>query len=337
MPLPSIIAIGASAGGVKALLFLAASLPRALATPVLVVLHVGEQRSELPALLSAAGPMPAKHAEDGEAMLDGHIYVAPPDRHMIVVDGRLRLTRGPKENRARPAIDPLFRSLAEAYGPRVVGVILTGKLDDGTLGLFEVKRRGGVAVAQDPDDAEYPGMPRSAGEHVVLDYCPPLADLPMLIERLAEGIGEEAPMATDQTISAHGAETPRDERFDRPLTITCPDCGGALRKSQTGPIVKYACHIGHTYTAEILGAAQFSAMEKTMRAAVRCLNERAEFCRQMADEGASQNDGEDRGGWRVASAQALERAYDLRDFVEQEWSRPGAPGNLVPALAEILP
>ncbi|MBA3446436.1 MAG: chemotaxis protein CheB, partial [Pseudaminobacter sp.] len=151
----SIIVIGASAGGVGALRFLAAALPDTFSTPVLVVLHIGAHRSEMPKLLNAAGPLPAKHAEDGETIHPGRIYVAPPDRHMIVADGRLRLLRGPKENCARPAIDPLFRSVAEHYGADALGVILTGNLNDGTLGLLEIKRRGGIAIAQYPDDAAY--------------------------------------------------------------------------------------------------------------------------------------------------------------------------------------
>ena len=180
----SIVVIGASAGGVTALRALTAGLTLPLSAPILIVLHIGALSSELPALLNAAGVTPAKHAKDGEQILSGHIYVAPPDRHMIIADGRISLSRGPKENWARPAIDPLFRSAAEAFGPSAIGVILTGDLNDGSAGLYEIKQRGGIAIIQDPDDAVHPEMPKSAAMHVDLDYCVPLAAIPELLKRL---------------------------------------------------------------------------------------------------------------------------------------------------------
>lgn len=266
-------------------------------------------------LLNAAGPLPAKHAEDGEAIRPGHIYIAPPDRHMMVVEGRLRLLRGPKENWARPAIDPLFRSVAECYGSHAVGVVLTGNLNDGTLGLFEIKRRGGVAVAQDPTDAANPQMPRSAAEHVALDYCLPLAEMPALIIQLVDGKeGKDAVMPKMEP-EING------RNFERPLTVTCPECGGALKKIEIESVVKFGCHIGHSYTAEIMAEAQFEEMEKVMRAAVRFLNERAEFCRQMAEYSQSAEP-DISTHWHAASKQALERAYVLRDLVEQDWLKP---------------
>ncbi|WP_258045730.1 chemotaxis protein CheB [Mesorhizobium sp. NBSH29] len=173
----SIIVIGASAGGVGALRFLAAALPNTFPAPVLVVLHIGAHRSELPELLNSAGPLPAKHAEDGETIHPGRIYVAPPDRHMIVADGRLRLLRGPKENCARPAIDPLFRSAAEHYGTDALGVILSGNLNDGTLACL---KSSGAAASRLPKLPTTPHIRtcRKAPAHVALDYCPPLAEMP---------------------------------------------------------------------------------------------------------------------------------------------------------------
>ena len=319
----SIIVIGASAGGVEALRFLASALPDTMSAPVLIVLHIGALRSELPDLLNSVGPIFAKHAEDGETICPGRIYIAPSDRHMIVADGRLRLTRGPKENWARPAIDPLFRSAAEAYRSNVVGVILTGRLNDGTAGLFEIKQRGGIAIVQDPEDATFPDMPKSAAAHVALDYCLPLAEIPQMLIELVDGKeGKGVAMANiSSQRSEQKSEVTTAEHFDRPLTIACPDCGGALRKSQTGSIIKFACHIGHTYTAEIMAMAQFEDMEKTMRAAVRCLNERAEFCRLMAEDGSSASS-DHSADWDAAHKQALDRAYQLRDFVEQGWIMP---------------
>ncbi len=319
----SIIAIGASAGGVSALRSIIADLPESFAAPVLIVLHIGAHRSALPALLNAVGPIPAKHAEDGEAILPGHIYVAPPDRHMIVDDGKMRLTRGPKENCARPAIDPLFRSVAENYRARAVGVILTGNLNDGALGLSDIKRRGGVAIVQDPDDAAHPEMPRSSAAHVALDYCVPLAEIPQLLIKLADRKdGKEVAMPKPSSQSrGRQPEIVKDQTFERPLTVTCPDCGGALKKKKVGSIIKFDCHIGHTYTAEIMATAQFEEMEKVMRASERFLNERAEFCLQMAEQvGAADPDAA--SDWHAASKQALDRAYKLRDLVEQDWITP---------------
>ena len=317
-----IVVIGASAGGVSALRALTSGLVVPLRAPILIVLHTGAHPSELPALLNAVGPTPAKHGEDGERVAPGQIYIAPPDRHMIVVNGYLRLTRGPKVNWARPAIDPLFQSAAENYGPAAIGVILTGNLSDGSAGLFEIKRHGGIAIAQDPDDADHPDMPRGAGMHVDLDYCLPLAQLPRLLARL---VTEEEGVVTIDSRS----ETPKNrgglvagQVFDRPVTITCPDCGGALRRSEIGTLTKYACHIGHTYTAEAMAAAQFDDMEKVMRAGERILHERAEFCRQMADGIDAWGDSADGGLWRAAARQAMARAYTMRDFIEQDWLTP---------------
>lgn len=321
-----IIVIGASSGGVAALRSLAAALPKTLCVPVLVVLHIGAHPSVLPDLLNTAGPIPAKHAEDGEAILPGHIYVAPPDQHMIVADGRLRLIRGPKENCARPAIDPLFRSVAEHYGSKAVGVILTGNLNDGALGLFDIKARGGVAIVQDPNDADYPEMPMSAAEHVELDYSLPLAEIPeLLVEIVRRKFEEDVTMP--ETLSQLEGQEPANinhEKFERPLTVTCPDCGGALKKFGVGSIVKFGCHIGHSYTAEIMATAQFEEMEKAMRAAVRFLNERAEFCLQMAEHGG-EAEAHASNDWHAASKQALDRAYKLRDLVEQDWILPETP------------
>lgn len=329
----SIIAIGASAGGVDALRTLVAALPENFSAPVLIVLHIGAYRSELPALLTAVGRVPAKHAEDGEDIRPGQIYVAPPDRHMLVDRGRVRLSRGPKENCARPAIDPLFRSVAEHYGPAAAGVILTGNLNDGTTGLFDIKRCGGVAIGQDPHDAAYPEMPASAAAHVALDYCLPLPEIPALLVKLVDRNEEKEMAMSKASAQTDGQEpgTARGRPFERPVTVTCPDCGGALKAFEVGSVIKFGCHIGHIYTAEVMAAAQFEEMEKTMRAAVRFLNERAEFCLQMAEHGGVSGD-DVAGDWHAASKQALDRAYKLRDLVEQDWITPEAPRRAAAAL-----
>src|SRR5437588_11068380 len=186
MPGHDIIVVGASAGGVEALVTLARSLQRNLQAAVFVVLHIPAQSpSLLPEILGRAGPLKAVQATDDMQIEQGHIYVAPPDHHMLMELGKVRVVRGPKENRHRPAVDPLFRSAALAYGPRVIGVILTGALDDGTAGLLAVKRRGGIAVVQDPSEAMYPSMPSSALAHVEVDHVLSLADIGPLLGRLA--------------------------------------------------------------------------------------------------------------------------------------------------------
>jgi two-component system chemotaxis response regulator CheB len=182
----NIIVVGASAGGVEALTYLVKQLPPDLNAAVIIVLHVSSHgMSALPQILSRAGNLPVSHAQDGEAIVHGWIYVAPPDYHLLVERGHLRLTRGPKENRHRPAIDTLFRTAARTYGQRVIAVLLTGMLDDGTAGVMAVKMRGGVAIVQNPDDALYPDMPRNAIENVEdIDHILPLSDIPSILVAL---------------------------------------------------------------------------------------------------------------------------------------------------------
>jgi two-component system chemotaxis response regulator CheB len=184
MPGRDILLIGASAGGVQALSAVVGALPRDLPAAVFVVLHIAPYgRSAMPMILSRAGVLPATHAEDGEPIEPGRVYVAPADHHLMLEPGRVRLSRAPTENGQRPSVDVLFRSAAQAYGPRCVGVVLTGNLDDGTIGLAVVKKYGGIAVVQDPEEADYPSMPRSALHNVEVDYVSPLAGIaPLLVE-----------------------------------------------------------------------------------------------------------------------------------------------------------
>src|SRR5215469_4343326 len=166
----NIIVVGCSVGGVEALQKLAAGFPQKFHASIFVVMHLAPQTtSVLPDILNRSGKLPASHPRDGEVFRTGHIYVAPPNHHLVIEDGRMRITRGPKENRHRPAVDPLFRSAARYYGRRVIGVVLTGALDDGTAGLLSIKRRGGVAIVQDPGEAMAADMPRSAVENVAVD------------------------------------------------------------------------------------------------------------------------------------------------------------------------
>jgi len=180
-----VVVIGASAGGVAALVELVGGLPPDLPAALFIVVHhPTDAPSKLPRILSRAGSLPAAHATDGERIEPGRIYVAPPDQHLLVRDGFVEVSSGPPEHRLRPAVDPLFRSAAEAYGARVIGVVLTGNLEDGASGLAAIKERGGQAVVQDPANAEYDGMPRSAVEHVAADHVVPLAELAALLTEL---------------------------------------------------------------------------------------------------------------------------------------------------------
>ena len=209
-----LICIGASAGGVEALTRIAAALPDDLPAAVTIVLHLApDQHSAMPRILTAAGPLQAVHPQDGEPLLPGRIYVAPPDHHMIVEPGKLRLVRSAPENSNRPAIDPLFRTAAFNYGPRVIGVILTGALDDGTAGLLEIEHCGGATVVQDPEDAFCPDMPRSALEYVNPDYVAKLDEIAPLLEKLAGAEVEKSKPVQERDVG-HGfnAGTPLDQR-----------------------------------------------------------------------------------------------------------------------------
>ncbi|MGH2415855.1 MAG: chemotaxis protein CheB, partial [Microcystaceae cyanobacterium] len=219
-----ILVIGASAGGIEALKQLVQALPKNLPAAVLVVVHIAaHSTSWLPRILNRSGVLKATHPKDDETIEHGHIYVAPPDRHLIVKRGCIHLARGPKENNCRPAIDVLFRTAAEVYGPRVVGVVLSGTLDDGTAGLVAVKKRGGVAVVQDPGDALFDGMPRSAIENVDVDYILPVSKMAAVLVKLANGpTSEEAveSVSNDMEVETDMAELELEamQNPDRPGT-----------------------------------------------------------------------------------------------------------------------
>lgn len=312
-----IIVVAASAGGLPPLQALAAGLPRGFPGALFVVQHVGTRRSLLPELLSQAGPLPATFAEDGMAVEPGRILVAPPDHHLLLGPGHVRLSRGPAENRTRPAADPLFRTTAEAYGPRVVGVVLSGMLADGTAGLLAVRRRGGVAVVQDPAEALYPGMPRSALAHVAVDHRLPAAAMPALLRRLARA----DPTVTEGAMSETGQLG--GYRLDEPAALTCPACGGALKEERHEGLPYFTCHVGHRYAGPDMGEAQAAKMEEALEVALRTLNERASLAGKMADSMRHKGLSGVAARWDDARAQALDRAETLRRFLEQDWVRPG--------------
>ncbi|HEX3747021.1 MAG TPA: chemotaxis protein CheB [Bryobacteraceae bacterium] len=273
MPKQDIVVVGASAGGVEALRILASGFPVGLDAAVFVVLHIGtgtDGYSALPEILTKAGPLPSHHPRNGDEIRNRHIYVARPDCHMLLEPGKIRVVDGPKENRTRPAINPLFRSAATAYGSRVTGVILSGLLDDGVAGLAEIKRRGGVAIVQDPSTALFPSMPCNAIQHVDADYITPINEIAGVISKLAvqERSGAEVEEPVKQTL----------------LEQKCPDCSGPLWEQRQGKIVEYRCRIGHVYSPLTLKEVYDEAVEQSLRTAMVTLIESARLEDRLAPE-----------------------------------------------------
>jgi len=290
MPDHDIVVVGASAGGVEALAELAASLPADLPAAVFVVLHVSATgTSALPEILSRHGPLPASHAKDGELVERGRIYVAPPDHHVLLRGGHVHLARGPRENGHRPAVDSLFRSAAREYATRVIGVVLSGALDDGTAGLLAIKSRGGVAVVQETEDALYPGMPCNALEHVHVDHVVAVASMGKLLARLtAEPAGGPpgpvpAVMTMEVGLEGLSLEALEGEHPGQPSGFSCPDCNGVLWEIQTGRLQRYRCRVGHAWSPESLLTQQTEALEAALRIAMRTLEERAALSWRLAE------------------------------------------------------
>lgn len=283
-----IVVVGASAGGVEALGALVGELPAELAAAVFVVLHVApEHKSVLPSILSAAGPLPAKHARDGEPIVSGRIYVARPDHHLTLQDGQVRVVKGPRENGHRPAVDALFRTAAHTYGPRAIGVILSGALDDGTAGLIAIKRQGGLTLVQDPEDALVEQMPRSAMENVQVDYVLPVREigrrLPSLVAQAVHGPSPERPalLAAEAAMVLRGSSD-GSVKIGEPSALACPSCGGVLNEVHDGHLVRYRCQVGHGFSPESLYSEKRLAQEGALWMALRALEEQAALGRRLA-------------------------------------------------------
>jgi two-component system chemotaxis response regulator CheB len=328
----SLIVVGASSGGVAALRRLAAGLPAELPAAILAVLHIGSHASFLPDLLNGDGPLQAAHGRDGEALRPGRIYVAPPDRHMLVEADEIRLTRGPREHHTRPAIDPLFRSAALSHGAAVVGVILTGMLDDGTAGLQAVKARGGVAVVQDPEEAEEPSMPLSAMKYVRVDHRVRLADLPGLLTRLvttdiaAASLAPPSQLSHEHKLSLlQGEPMEHMQAIAKPSTFVCPDCHGALWELNGSRPARYRCHVGHAFTLRTLEHAQSDSTDDALWTAIRALEEKyLLMCRLADDHRRDRNEAE--AARLVAAAKDTQRHAELlRKLVE---TVPGASDEI---------
>ena len=275
----------------------------------------GELDAKLPGFFEGRVPLPVIYAQDHAPIEPGKVYFARPDRHLIVEEGQLRLGHGPRENHARPAIDPLFRSAAEVYGPLVIAVVLTGFLTDGTAGLWEVKRRGGIAIVQDPDEAEVPGMPESALKHVDVDHCLRLKDIGQALNKLAADAVKKAPH-----LASRGGESDMDYTADMPVAMTCATCGGALRKITKGTYTQFRCHIGHTFGTPELAKEQLERLRSALEASARMLNERVKFFRATANETSLTKP--ESMAWEAAAQESETRFDQLTKLLTADWTRP---------------
>jgi two-component system chemotaxis response regulator CheB len=289
-----IVVIGTSAGGLQALQQILSALPRDVEAALLVVLHTANRSGEsmLPQILERKSNMPVSHPRDGDPILRGRIYIAPPGFHMIVEDGFVRVLQGPRENLHRPAIDPLFRSAAAAYGRRVIGVILTGMLDDGTAGLMVVNARGGEAIVQDPQSASFPSMPKSALNQVPNAHVLPLDQVAaFLLHLIGQQLPSEPETAHQSSIGPEKEtriaalnmdEVSSEDRLGQPSPFACPDCDGVLWEIEQSGFLRFRCRVGHAFTAQHLGLEQRQAVETALWEALRALEESASLYRRMA-------------------------------------------------------
>ena len=307
-----IIVIGGSAGSIPPLKSLVSSLPADLPAAIFITVHVSaESPSLLPAILTRAGQIPAVHPLNRQPIMKSTIYVAPPDQHLLIEDGCVLSSRGPRENLHRPAIDPLFRSAARAYGPRVMGIILSGLLDDGSSGLMAVKLRGGATVVQDPAEATFPEMPERAWKYAGAQYVLPVEEIQALLVNSANGANgqtarahrtlpeahqshkkeEQSAMSVTKpadkalAVEAQNADLqnpPVKEQVGRPSPYACPDCHGVLWETQEGTLLRFRCRVGHSYTMDTLNVAMSKSTEDTLWASLRALEEKADLLRRMA-------------------------------------------------------
>ncbi len=308
----SIVVVGTSAGGMDALSRLVPQFPADFPSAIFIVQHMAADATGdmLVKTLGEKGNLPCKHPKDGEKIETGHIYIAPSDHHMLVEQGVILVTKGARENRSRPSIDPLFRSAAVAYGSGAIGVVLTGYLDDGTSGLMAIKRCGGTCIVQDPKDAAYPDMPQSALNNLKVDHCVPLAHMGALLvdlvhrapkdsKRIAipEDIRIEAKIAKRVLSDLSAVETLGDQ-----VPFNCPECGGVLWEMAKGNLVRYRCHTGHAFTSAVLLAEQTTKIEETLWVALRMFEERRNLLHTMS---------ESKGGKSVMGAKSVsDRAKD---------------------------
>ena len=285
-----LVVIGASAGGIEALCRLVAGLPSDFSAAVAIVLHTSPQSPGiLHEILNRCGPLPALSPIGRERLQSGTIYVAPPDYHLVIEPLQVRVAKGPKENRFRPAVDPLFRSAAQVYGPNAIGVVLTGNLDDGAAGLWTIKQLGGVAIVQDPFDAMFPAMPQAAMDAVKADHVVPLQDIPPLLARLTEiparDVAIQVPEQVEVEVKIAKQEDPLKAgigQLGEPSAFACPECHGVLLQMKEGGRVRFRCHTGHAYSAESLLADIRDQIEVQLWNAIRAMQEGDLLMRALA-------------------------------------------------------
>jgi len=291
-----IIVMGASAGGPEALARLLSQLPSELPASVFIVNHIAPETpaSVLLNRLEKASSLPCGFPQNGDTIVRGRVYVAPPNHHLLIKDDQVLVTRGPHENHSRPAIDPLFRSAAVSYDSRVIGVLLSGLLDDGTAGLVAIKRCGGLVVVQDPQEAEFPEMPQSALRHVSSDYCVPVAQMGKLLESLvilpANGAVSIPP---DLRLEAEIAQRAlsninKVEEIGERVPYSCPDCNGALWEIKHDNLHRFRCQVGHSFSAEVMFRHHSQAVEETLWVALRLLEERRHMLARLAEQESKQ-------------------------------------------------
>jgi two-component system, chemotaxis family, protein-glutamate methylesterase/glutaminase len=280
----NIIVIGASAGGIGALIELTNQFPKYLNAAVFIVQHVAPfSPSYLPQILSRSGKLEAHHAKDGEEVQVGKIYVAPPDFHLLIDKEKVVVKKGPKENRFRPSIDALFRSAAYTYGARVISIVLSGMLDDGTSGMWTVKRMGGLAIIQDPEEAICASMPQNVLEYVEVDHILPVNKMGALLQELIEehvNIALELPEEELERLKVEVDIASQDNSFrmgiiqmGEPTSLTCPECSGVLSMIKDGNLKRYRCHTGHAFTHNALLASASKQVEENMWKAVKSFEE----------------------------------------------------------------
>jgi two-component system chemotaxis response regulator CheB len=285
----AVVVIGASAGGLDPLLKVVGNLRPDFEAAVLIVSHVREP-SFLPQILQRPSSLPVAHAADWDTVDPGRVLVAPPDHHLVLHDHRMLLSRGPKQNGSRPAIDPLLVSAARVFGRRVIGVVLSGTLDDGSGGLAEIKRVGGVTIVQDPADAASPEMPHNAISATQVDYILPSGEIASKLNELVVSAPRNNGKVMKQTAISkqlkaveHGEADPAVRPPGRLSTLTCPECGGTLWELHQGNLLRFGCHVGHNLSAQSMLAAQADGVEAALWVALRSLKERSRLLRSLSD------------------------------------------------------
>jgi two-component system chemotaxis response regulator CheB len=318
-----LVVIGASAGGVGSLQQVVEHIQPYFPAAILIALHLRDRiRSMLPQILERAGNLPAGQARDGDLIEPGRIYVAPAGFHLTVTRGRMAVTRGAREHGHRPAIDPLFRSAAVTYGRRAIGVILSGSLHDGTVGLREIKRAGGLAIVQDPNDTEWPSMPLSALRHVEVDRTVPASQIGILLQQLVlTPVRSPASMPDrdENTLKdeLRGLTMHEDERdhTGEPSPYSCPECGSVLWELRDGGLIRFRCRVGHAYTSETLTTEQALTVEHALWRALRALEEHAAVRRRMAERAMLNGNAVTAERYKKRARELDEQAQQVRNLV----------------------